>query len=205
MEIDEKDSTKNQPSSLEQKTSQKKLTPDGSKFWKSVWENLQIIIIALVLAFVIRTFIAEPRYIPSDSMLPTLAQGDRLVVEKVSDYFHPPQRGDIIVFEPPPQLQIQGYEKDQAFIKRVIGQAGEVISVANGSVYINNQPLQEDYIFEPPNYSLPPIRVPEGYLFVMGDNRNNSNDSHIWGFLPQKNAIGRAIFRFYPFNKIGTT
>jgi signal peptidase I len=137
-------------------------------------------------------------------MSPTLEEGDRLVVEKVSYYFHPPRRGDIIVFEPPPQLQIQGYEKDQAFIKRVIGQAGEIISVENGIVYINNEPLKENYILAPPHYNLPPLLIPEGDLFVMGDNRNNSNDSHVWGFLPQENAIGRAIFRFYPFKKFGS-
>ena len=194
MTLKEKDLTKNTQSQNLEK----------SKFWKSVWENFQIITIALILAFFIRTFIAEPRYIPSDSMSPTLEEGDRLVVEKVSYYFHPPRRGDIIVFEPPPQLQIQGYEKDQAFIKRVIGQAGEIISVENGIVYINNEPLKENYILAPPHYNLPPLLIPEGDLFVMGDNRNNSNDSHVWGFLPQENAIGRAIFRFYPFKKIGS-
>ncbi|WP_139253604.1 signal peptidase I [Hydrococcus rivularis] len=203
MTIDKKDLTTTDRSQSEPTNSQKARTTARSKFWQSVWENLQIVIIALVIAFLIRTFIAEPRYIPSDSMLPTLQEGDRLVVEKVSYYFHPPRRGDIIVFEPPSQLQMQGYEKDQAFIKRVIAQAGEIVSVDNGTVYINDKPLQENYILDPPNYNLPPLKVPEGHLFVMGDNRNNSNDSHIWGFLPQQNAIGRAIFRFYPFNKIG--
>lgn len=170
---------------------------------KSIWENVQIIAIALVLAFVIRTFIAEPRYIPSDSMLPTLEQGDRLVVEKVSYHVHPPQKGDIVVFEPPWQLQQQGYQKDQAFIKRIIGTPGDIITVADGTVYINNQPLFEDYIFEAPHYNLPPLKVPLGQLFVMGDNRNNSNDSHIWGFLPERKIIGRAIFRFFPVNRMG--
>lgn len=96
-----------------------------SQRWKGVWENLQIVIIAVVLALVIRTFIAEPRYIPSESMLPTLETGDRLVVEKVSYHFHSPQRGDIVVFEPPSQLQLLGYKREQAFIKRIIGTAGE--------------------------------------------------------------------------------
>ncbi|NJO94527.1 MAG: signal peptidase I [Hydrococcus sp. RM1_1_31] len=188
-----------------QETSQKNKPVEQSKtFWGSVWENLQIILIALVLAFIIRTFVAEPRYIPSDSMLPTLEEGDRLVVEKISYYFHSPLRGDIIVFEPPLQLQMQGYEQDQAFIKRVVGQPGDMVAVTNGIVYINNHPLKENYILESPRYNLLPVAVPEGQLFVMGDNRNNSNDSHIWGFLPQTNVIGRAIFRFYPFEKVGT-
>ncbi|MEA5509688.1 signal peptidase I [Crocosphaera sp. UHCC 0190] len=172
--------------------------------WKALWENVQIIVIALILAFIIRTFIAEPRYIPSESMYPTLEKGDRLVVEKVSYYFHAPQPGDIIVFEPPIQLQLQGYKKEQAFIKRVIAKGGETVAVNNGKVYLNNQPLDEKYILESPDYNLQPVQVPEGYLFVMGDNRNNSNDSHVWGFLPERNVIGNAVFRFFPFNRIGS-
>ncbi|ACK64304.1 signal peptidase I [Rippkaea orientalis PCC 8801] len=174
-----------------------------SQRWKGVWENLQIVIIAVVLALVIRTFIAEPRYIPSESMLPTLETGDRLVVEKVSYHFHSPQRGDIVVFEPPSQLQLLGYKREQAFIKRIIGTAGETVAVFDGKVYLNNQPLVENYILESPHYNLKPIQIPDGKLFVMGDNRNNSNDSHVWGFLPEKNVIGRAIFRFFPFDRIG--
>jgi signal peptidase I len=177
-------------------------TSEKSQFWPSVRENVQVAVIALILAFLIRTFIAEPRYIPSDSMLPTLETGDRLVIEKVSYHFHQPQRGDIVVFQPPPQLQLQGYTKDQAFIKRVMATSGEVIAVVNGVVYLNNQPLAENYIYESPHYNLEPVRVPESTLFVMGDNRNNSNDSHIWGFLPQENVIGRAIFCFWPLSRI---
>lgn len=175
----------------------------SSKIWRGWQENLTLIAIALCLAFLIRTFIAEPRYIPSESMFPTLHTGDRLVVEKISYRFHPPTIGDIIVFQPPAELQRRGYPKDQAFIKRIIGQPGEVISVAQGKVYLNGQPLSEDYIAEPPNQPFLPVKVPEGEFFVMGDNRNDSNDSRYWGFLPKKNIIGRAIFRFWPFDRIG--
>ncbi len=175
----------------------------SSQVWHGLQENLTLIAIALVLALVIRTFVAEPRYIPSDSMVPTLHTGDRLVVEKISYLFHPPEFGDIIVFQPPPELQRRGYPKDQAFIKRIIGRPGEIIRIAGGKVYLNGKPLQEDYIAEPPNQPFPPIKVPQGEFFVMGDNRNDSNDSRYWGFLPQKNIIGRAVFRFWPFKHIG--
>ena len=171
--------------------------------WRQFRENLQIVVIALVLALLIRMFVAEPRYIPSDSMLPTLEIGDRLVVEKISYHFRSPASGEIVVFDPPQQLQIQGYAKDQAFIKRVIGTSGQIIQVQDGKVYRNNLPLAEDYIAEPPAYDMPAVQVPEGYLFVMGDNRNNSNDSHVWGFLPEENVIGHACFRFWPFSRIG--
>lgn len=181
----------------------KEQTKGEAKFWQRSRENFQIIAIALALALLIRAFVAEPRYIPSDSMLPTLEVGDRLVVEKISYHFRSPATGEIVVFDPPQQLQIQGYAKDQAFIKRVIGTPGQTVQVQNGKVYLNGTPLKENYIAEPPAYSMEPVRVPEDQLFVMGDNRNNSNDSHVWGFLPKHNVIGHACFRFWPFSRIG--
>ncbi|PSO47626.1 MAG: signal peptidase I [Cyanobacteria bacterium SW_9_44_58] len=171
--------------------------------WKPIWENLKAIAIALLIAFFIRAFIAEPRYIPSDSMLPTLEIGDRIVVEKVSYYFHSPNPKDIVVFKPPNLLQNFGYDADQAFIKRVIADSQQTIDVRNGEVYINGEKIREPYIKEPPNYELSATTVPEKKLFVLGDNRNNSNDSHVWGFLPEKQVIGRAAFRFWPPDRIG--
>ena len=175
-----------------------------TNFWRSIRENGTTVVIALILAFLIRVFIAEPRYIPSESMFPTLTTGDRLVVEKVAYKFHPPQRGDVIVFEPPTKLRLLGYEKSQAFIKRAIATGGETVAIKDGIVYVNNQPLAESYIAAPPTYDLLPVKVPPGQLFVMGDNRNNSNDSHVWGFLPTENVIGHAVLRFYPWQRIGT-
>ncbi|MEO1427920.1 MAG: signal peptidase I [Cyanobacteria bacterium J06633_8] len=176
----------------------------SSKAWRSLRENLVLITIALVLAFFIRTFIAEPRYIPSDSMLPTLHTGDRLVVEKLSYKFDLPKFGDIIVFQPPPELQRRGYSQDQAFIKRVIGTPGDTLKIDDGKVYLNGNILQEDYIKEPPLQGLPLVKIPQNQYFMMGDNRNDSNDSRYWGFLPKPNIIGRAIFRFWPLDRIGT-
>ncbi len=173
------------------------------RVWRSQQENIRLVAIALILALLIRIFVAEPRYIPSNSMLPTLHIGDRLVVEKLSYLFHSPEKGDVVVFEPPEQLQSLGYRKDQVFIKRIIGKPGQIVSVKNGKVYINEQPLSEDYIAEPPAYQLMSVQIPQDEFFVMGDNRNDSNDSHIWGFLPKQNIIGRAIFRFFPLDRIG--
>ena len=179
---------------------------DTSNSYKSllvmIWENMQILVIAVALAFVVRTFIAEPRYIPSESMYPTLEIGDRLIVEKVSRYFFDLKAKDIVVFKPPVQLKLQGYKNNQTFIKRIIAVGGETIAVKSGKVYINKILLEENYILQKPYYSLQPVTVPKGYLFVMGDNRNNSNDSHVWGFLSEKNIIGRAIFRFSPLKRI---
>lgn len=172
--------------------------------WKqALWENGKTVLISLVIVFIIRMFIAEPRYIPSTSMLPTLLVGDRVVVEKVSYHFHPPQPRDIVVFNPPQQLQEWGYLPKQAFIKRVIGTPGHAIAVKDHQVYEDSRALQEPYILSGPDYEMPSVAIPSDNLFVMGDNRNNSNDSHVWGYLPEENVIGRAVFRFWPLNRIG--
>jgi signal peptidase I len=136
-------------------------------------------------------------------MVPTLHVGDRVVVEKISYYLQPPKTGDIVVFAPPEQLQEQGFTQDQAFIKRIIGLPGQTVAVKKGLVYLNDKPLVEKYIAEPPQYQWGPYRVPENEYFVMGDNRNNSNDSSRWGFLPKQNIIGRAVVRFWPLERIG--
>ncbi len=172
-------------------------------FWRSQRENVQIVVIALGLALLLRIFVAEPRFIPSDSMVPTLQVGDRLVVEKVSYRLHTPEQGDIIVFEPPAVLQEFGYGKDQAFIKRIIGLPGQTVEVRDRQVFVNQKPLTEPYIVAAPSYTMPSVTVPAESYFVMGDNRNNSNDSHVWGFLPRRNIIGRAVFRFFPLDQFG--
>ena len=179
-----------------------KSTPETKDQWSWLGENVKLVAIALAIAAVVRIFIAEPRFIPSPSMVPTLAVGDRLLVEKVSYHLHRPQAGDIVVFEPPPQLQEYGYSASQAFIKRVIGLPGQQIQITGGQVYVDGSPLEEDYIYAAPTYEMPAVDVPAGSLFVMGDNRNDSNDSHVWGFLPVQNVIGRATLRFWPLNKI---
>jgi len=178
--------------------------PRWRRLWNSQQDNLRILAIALVVALFLRIFVAEPRFIPSNSMEPTLHVGDRLLVDKVSPRLHPPHVGDIIVFEPPPQLQEYGYRGDQAFIKRVIATPGETVTVTDHQVIIDGQTLLESYTLEPPDYLMGSITVPPGGLFVMGDNRNDSNDSHVWGILPEENVIGIARFRFWPLGRAGS-
>lgn len=164
---------------------------------------MRVLLIALVVALVVRVAIAEPRYIPSNSMDPTLHIGDRLLVDKLSYRWQPPHRGDIVVFNPPAQLVKLGYTRDQAFIKRIIGEPGDQIQVQGGQMILNGQPLPEAYIAEAPQYEMPAVTIPSGYVFVLGDNRNDSNDSHVWGPLPQQNVIGKARLRFWPFDRLG--
>lgn len=176
-------------------------------------EITETIIVAFLLAVFIRATIAEARYIPSGSMLPSLQVGDRLIVEKLTGYVSSPERGDILVFYPPkpgaPELNIfgkamrwLGFTTEPAYIKRVIGLAGETLEVKEGLVYINGKPLDEPYIKAPPFYDYK-ITVPPDHLFMMGDNRNNSQDSHIWGPLPANHVIGKAVFRFLPLDRVG--
>lgn len=172
-------------------------------------EAAQTLGLSLLLAFGIRTFVAEARYIPSGSMLPTLEINDRLVIEKISYHFNPPKRGDIVVFWPPEEVQPSSDRRD-AFIKRVVGLPGEEVAVSDGKVYINGVALEESYIRAAPDYTIEPGVVPEDQYLVLGDNRNNSHDSSKWkldegewGFVPKENLIGRAVVRFWPPNRVG--
>lgn len=185
-------------------------------------ETLETFAIALLLAFGVRATIAEARFIPSESMLPTLEVGDRLIVEKASFTISRLIRreetlahGDIVVFSPPADALGPG-EEGNAFIKRVIGLPGDRLQVREGHVVRNGVTLNEPYTKEEPFYQMPDpenptahfhegqeVVVPAGNVFVMGDNRNNSKDSHVWGFLPISNIIGRAVVRFWPPTRLG--
>lgn len=164
-------------------------------------ELFKTLVSAMLLAFGIRACVAEARFIPSESMLPTLEIDDRLIIEKISYRFRKPERGDVVVFRPTDALKEQNF--NEAFIKRVIGIPGDIIEVRNGEVYVNDRQLTEKYILDPPNYEYGPVKVPSEQYFVLGDNRNNSLDSHHWGFVPLENLIGRAAVRFWPPQRLG--
>ena len=197
-------------------------------------ETVDTVVFVIVAVIIIRFFIAELRWIPSGSMRPTLIEGDRIVVEKLTKYpnimkhhkfENVPKRGDIMIFYPPfVELKtdpisvfsrLTGFFcKDIAFIKRVIGLPGEKFQIKqepNGvyKVYINDTPLDEEYIMSDrdfhkcrENMYCGPFVIPEGEYFMMGDNRGNSQDSRFWGTLSQNRFIGRAVFVFWPLNRI---
>lgn len=167
-----------------------------------VVEIVKTVAMAAVLSFGIRTFVAEARYIPSSSMEPTLQINDRLIIEKMTYRFHEPKRGDVIVFNATETLQEQNFK--EAFIKRIIGLPGDTVKVSNGQVMVNGQVLEEVYIKENPDYEYGPVTVPSGEYLVLGDNRNNSYDSHYWGFVPEDKIIGRAFVRFWPLQRLGS-
>lgn len=173
---------------------------------RAVGETLEILIIAICAVFlVIRPFVAQAFYIPSLSMAPTLQVNDRLIVNKLVYRFGTPQRNDIVVFRAPAKATgdpEEGNETD--FVKRVVGIPGDVIEVHGGVTIVNGDPVKETWLKEPSDYDLPPFVVPPGRLFVLGDNRNHSNDSHRWGALESDHVIGKATFVFWPPSRIGS-
>ncbi len=170
---------------------------------ENLWVEIgKTLVLALVLAVGMNRFVAEARFIPSPSMEPTLIKDDRLLVEKLSYRFSQPQRGDIVVFNPTAALEEQKYQ--DAFIKRVVGLPGERIEVKDGKVLVNGQPIAENYTAERPNYNWQFEGViPANSYIVLGDNRNNSYDSHYWGLVPKDKIVGRAIVRFWPPARVG--
>jgi len=161
--------------------------------WKQfVLDLLETVGLAVVLFLIINTLSARVR-VDGFSMLPTLQDGEFVLVNKLAYHTGTPVRGDIIVFQ-------SITEKNLDLIKRVIGLPGDQIVIGGGRVSINGQILDEPYIAAAPNYS-GRWKVPDGYLFVLGDNRNDSSDSHAWGFLPTQNVIGKALLIYWPPNK----
>jgi signal peptidase I len=159
------------------------------------------VVVAFVLVFgVVRPFVVEAYRIPSESMVPTLQIGDRILANKFIYRFTEPERRDIVVFHSVDEAD------DQTLIKRVVGVAGDEIQVRDGVLYVNGEAQEEPYLNEDPPFtgSYGPTVVPEGHIWVMGDNRGNSADSRVFGPLPLENLEGEAFMRFWPLSKIGT-
>jgi len=150
---------------------------------------IETLVLAVVLFFGINAVSARVR-VDGFSMIPTLQDGEFVLVSKLHYLFGKPERGDIIVFHYPMDPQ-------QELIKRVIGLPGDMVGVQNGRVSVNGQVLDEPYIAATPAYS-GDWTVPEGQLFVLGDNRNDSSDSHSWGFLPSEKVVGKAVVIYWP-------
>jgi signal peptidase I len=170
--------------------------------WKTAWAIIrevgETILLTLIIFLLIQTVIRNFRVVGT-SMVDNLHDGQYLIIDKLS--YSPfltntfglggPQRGDVIVFEPPNR-------PGEDYVKRIIGLTGETVEIRDGQVFINNVPLAEPFLPGKISYTMPPRVVPEDMVFVMGDNRNNSNDSHNWGPLPIDNIVGRAWLSYWP-------
>jgi len=164
---------------------------------KSVFrEVVETIVFTLLIYFLIRTFLFENYRVVGHSMDPTLHDGQFVVVNKLLYRLQEPQRGDIIVF------QERGND-DRKLIKRIVGLPGEMVEIRNGQVIINELWLDEPYIENLGRSTYAPSPIPEGFYFVMGDNRPNSSDSRNWGPLPRDNIVGKAWFTYWPPERLG--
>lgn len=192
-----------------------------------LYECIETVVIVAFLVIVIRGFVGEPRWIPSASMRPTLLEGDRVFVEKVSLNYKlsDVKRGDILVFYPPfARLEndlwskftrfVGLFDKNDAYIKRVVAVGGDKYEISTDAqtgasvVYINGKRINEPYLYENKTIDCTesmycgPAVVPEGHYLMLGDNRANSQDGRFWGLLPKDRIIGKAVFLFWPLNRL---
>lgn len=228
MAVEEQDTARlpRMPTTPAPDLSQQAAAPTTNKRLSFVRELLETVLLTVIIFIAVRALVVNYR-VDGDSMVPSLRTGEYLLVNKAV-YFHvdlnqlkstitgqpyvgpdvvylfqQPERGDIIVLTPP-------VRSDKPYIKRVIALAGEQVSIHNGEVFINGRPLSEPYIAEPPRYTYPfagtgatEFTVPAGSVFVLGDNRNNSSDSHVFGQVPLDSVIGKAFFAYWPTSSAG--
>jgi signal peptidase I len=165
---------------------------------RAVWEFLHDLSVAVLFCFFLIAFVAQAFRVQGTSMEPLLLDGERIVVNKFIYRFHPIERGDVVVFWYPRDPSV-------SFIKRVVGLPGDLVEIQAGRLVVNGMPVREDYLPESfrDGDSLLPTEVRKGYYFVLGDHRRSSNDSRSWGEVPEKYIYGRAVFRFWPFDRVG--
>lgn len=167
------------------------------KMHKVLWEYIQSILLAFALALFIITFVVQSFIVTGPSMEPTLYSGERLLINKFIYRFTQPKPGDIVVFHP-------AVRPRDDYIKRVIAVAGQTVEIRDGRVWVDGKPLAEPYLSEATYGQFGPVRIPQGRLFVLGDNRNNSQDSRYpeVGLVPLKSVIGKAALRYWPLGRL---
>jgi signal peptidase I len=172
----------------------------GGDAVRMAFEWVGLVVLALIIALLIKTFLFQAFYIPSESMVPTLKVHDRVLVNKLSYKLHAVHRGDIVVFKAPPGSD-PGIDD---LVKRVVGLPGETVSGHGGHVYINNKELSEPYLPAGMYTSdFAPVKIPPNSYWVMGDNRINSKDSRVFGTISKGKIVGRVFVRIWPLSRLG--
>lgn len=166
----------------------------GASCLRLIWEVVETLLLALALYLGLNYLTARVQ-VHGQSMYPTFKGGEYVLVYRQAYHWGQPHRGDIVVFHPDSMRR-------EDYIKRIIGLPGDTVRIHNGVVYINGHPIEEPYISEPPRYE-GQWKVPEGYIFVLGDNRNNSRDSHVMGPVPLSTVVGKAVFVYWPWQSLG--
>jgi signal peptidase I len=184
---------------IEAETTEEQIQETTPTNWDAVKtvvrEVAETIVLTVIIFFLIQTVVRNFRVVGT-SMSPNLHNSQYLIVDKISYRLGEPQRGDVIVFEPPNR-------PGEDYVKRVIGRPGELVEIKNGQVFINSDPLDEPYVVYAASYSMSPRRVGSDELFVLGDNRNSSSDSHNWGMLSQEKVVGKAWVSYWPPDQWG--
>lgn len=194
-----------------------KLFRSDRKVWlKRMWKEWgEPLVIAILIAIIIRSFFFGPYKIPTGSMRPTFLEGDRIFVDKITYRFRPPKRGEIVVFKYPVEPEKYPEEPKKDYVKRLIAFGGEEVEIKDGAIYIDGKRLDDlpeiagHYYYNRNNWPYgkegQKIEVPPDTYFVLGDNSAQSNDSRNWGFVPKSHMIGRAFVIWWPFHRVGFT
>ncbi|MCB1018312.1 MAG: signal peptidase I [Bryobacterales bacterium] len=173
--------------------------PPHKPFWLDVHAWLRDIFLSVALAAIVIVFLYQPVKVEGTSMLPWLQDQQRIFVNKFVYSYGEIERGDVIVFRFP-------LDPSKSYIKRVVGVPGDHVEIVAGELFINGDMVDESYVapeFED-HSSHPPIDVPEGHFYVLGDHRNTSNDSRIWGTVPREFVTGKAVFAYWPLDRFGS-
>lgn len=186
---------------MEERLNSPQAETPGASGWlqHEIWSWLRDLAIAVALAMFIVLFLYQPVKVEGTSMVPAISDQERIFINKFVYHFEPIRRGDVVVFWYP-------LDPSKSFIKRVVGLPGETVTIRDGRVYVDGREIREPYVL--PQYlddmSYPPVRVPPHHYYVMGDHRDSSNDSRVFGPVSRGFIYGKAVFAYWPFDRFGT-
>lgn len=182
------------PQNMNPETEKPQNTKPKKSLKREILEWILCIAVAVLIALPVRAFVFEPIRVDGRSMVETLQDGERLFVTKFDYLISDPERFDVVICHYP--------DRTENFVKRIVGLPGDTVEMKNSLLYVNGEAYPEEYLTHRADYTMAPYTVPEGEYFVLGDNRSNSNDSHLVGPITRAQVVGHVRFVFFPFNKI---